>query len=41
MIQEETQAVGTVIGWQNVENIRGHRLGQRQRGLKKRLKLLE
>jgi hypothetical protein len=39
--KEETEAVGTVIGWQNVENIRGHRPGQGQRGLKKRLRLLE
>ncbi len=23
MNKEETEAVGTVIGWQNVENIRG------------------
>jgi hypothetical protein len=28
-IKEETEAVGTVIGWQNVENNRGHRPGQR------------
>jgi hypothetical protein len=41
MNKEETEAVGTVIRWQNVENIRGHRPGQGQRGLKKRLMLLE
>jgi hypothetical protein len=40
-IKEETEAVGTVIGWQNVENYRGHRPGQRYRGIKKRLRLLE
>jgi hypothetical protein len=40
-IKKETEAVGTVIGWQNVENIKGPRPGLRQRGLKKRLRLLE
>ncbi len=44
-IKEETGAVGTMVGtvteWQNMKNIRGHRLGQRHRGLLKRLRLLE
>jgi hypothetical protein len=40
-IKEETEAVGTVSEWQNVENIRGHKPGQRQRRIKKRLRLLE
>jgi hypothetical protein len=40
-IKEETEAVGTVIEWQNVENIRGQPAIKRQRGLKKRLMLLE